>query len=194
MGGPGRPRSPLVDRAILQAALDVLGECGPSALTIEGVACRAGVGKATVYRRWDGKEDLILDALATLNQDIPEPVGDSVHKDLVTLVSATLRRMTESVDGAVFARLLGEVDQHREMVAMYHESVVRPRRARLRAVLDRGIADGTLRPDTDVEVVLHMIIGGLLHTVSMCRLHRRPIPDDLVDRLVDTALRGVTAT
>ena len=85
---PGRPRSERADRAIIDAALSLFAEPGPEGLCIEQVAARAGVGKATIYRRWPGKEDLLLDAIATLQAPLPEPRGVSVREDLVTLLSA----------------------------------------------------------------------------------------------------------
>src|ERR1051326_7360110 len=72
---PGRPRSERADRAIIDAALSVFAESGPEGLCIETVAARAGVGKATIYRRWPGKEELLLDAIAALQAPLPEPAG-----------------------------------------------------------------------------------------------------------------------
>ena len=83
---PGRPRSEQADRAIIDAALCVFAEHGVEGLCIEKVAAKAGVGKATIYRRWPGKEDLLLDALASLKTPLPEPRGDSVREDLVALM------------------------------------------------------------------------------------------------------------
>ena len=71
------------DRAIIDAALSLFAEDGVEGLCIEKVAARAGVGKATIYRRWPGKEDLLLDALAALKTPLPEPRGESVRDDLV---------------------------------------------------------------------------------------------------------------
>ena len=68
---PGRPRSERADRAIIDAALSVFAESGPEGLCIERVAARAGVGKATIYRRWPGKEDLLLDAIGALQNPLP---------------------------------------------------------------------------------------------------------------------------
>src|SRR5215467_6175875 len=74
---PGRPRSERADQAIIDAALSLFAESGPEGLCIERVAARAGVGKATIYRRWPGKEDLLLDAIAALKAPMPEPAGRS---------------------------------------------------------------------------------------------------------------------
>src|ERR1700721_29190 len=82
----GRPRSMKAERAIIAAALDEFAEAGPQGLCIERVAAKAGVGKATIYRRWPGKEDLLLDAIASLKTPRPEPRGDSVREDLVALM------------------------------------------------------------------------------------------------------------
>ena len=72
---PGRPRSEQADQAILSAALDLFAESGPDALCIEQVAARAGVGKATIYRRWPGKEDMLVDALGRWAQTSRFPRG-----------------------------------------------------------------------------------------------------------------------
>src|SRR5580658_2329777 len=85
---PGRPRSERAERAILDAALELFAESGVAGVCMEAVAARAGVGKATIYRRWPGKEDLLLDALAALRMPLPTPQGRSVRADLITLVDA----------------------------------------------------------------------------------------------------------
>src|SRR5688572_25412027 len=85
---PGRPRSARADEAILEAVLDLLQEgVAVDALSIEAVAARAGVGKATIYRRWENKERLLLDAVRRLKGDPPRPPGKSVRDDLVMLLS-----------------------------------------------------------------------------------------------------------
>ena len=76
---PGRPRSEQADQAILSAALDLFAECGPDALCIEQVAAKAGVGKATIYRRWPGKEEMLVDAVGGLGTHLPVPQGKSVR-------------------------------------------------------------------------------------------------------------------
>src|SRR5882757_5788556 len=84
---PGRPRSPQADEAIIEAVLDLLAEGTPfEALSIEAVAARAGVGKATIYRRWSSKETLLVDAVATLKGDPARISGVSVREDLITLI------------------------------------------------------------------------------------------------------------
>src|SRR5215510_2614841 len=84
---PGRPRSARADEAIIEAVLDLLAEGTPAeALSIEAVAARAGVGKATIYRRWSNKEALLVDAVASVKGEPPRIAGESVRDDLVTLL------------------------------------------------------------------------------------------------------------
>src|SRR6185436_8741582 len=87
---PGRPRSAQADEAILDAVLEMLsGGHSVAAISIEAVASRAGVGKATIYRRWPNKEALIIDAVASMKGPLPAPVGESVRDDLVMLLKAS---------------------------------------------------------------------------------------------------------
>ena len=104
----GRPRSEQADRAIIDAALCVFAEHGVEGLCIEKVAAKAGVGKATIYRRWPGKEDLLLDALAALKTPLPEPRGDSVREDLVALMQTMASDYADPARAREFALLLGE--------------------------------------------------------------------------------------
>src|SRR5438445_12864139 len=84
---PGRPRSARADEAVIEALLDLLGDGMPAeAISIEAVAARAGVGKATIYRRWSNKEALLVDAVATVKGELPAIGGVSVREDLVTLL------------------------------------------------------------------------------------------------------------
>src|ERR1043166_4984722 len=105
---PGRPRSEQADRAIIEAALSLFAESGPEGLCIERVAARAGVGKATIYRRWPGKEDLLLDAIAALRPPLPQPAGESVRDDLIAVLGAMREAVADPRRVREFALLLGE--------------------------------------------------------------------------------------
>src|SRR5258705_13392688 len=82
--GPGRPRSVRADEAIIDAVIELLGEgTSTDAISIEAVAAKAGVGKATIYRRWSNKEALIIEAVSSMKGPPPVPKGESVRDDLV---------------------------------------------------------------------------------------------------------------
>ncbi|MBO0774642.1 MAG: TetR/AcrR family transcriptional regulator, partial [Actinobacteria bacterium] len=158
---PGRPRSERADRAIIDAALGLFAEAGPDRLCIEEVAARAGVGKATIYRRWPGKEDLLLDALAAVKAPLPEPAGRSVREDLVALLGAMCRDARDPRRARLFALLLGEGARYPRLLARYRDTVIEPRREVIRSVLRRGVATGELRPDADLEAALFMLTGAV---------------------------------
>jgi AcrR family transcriptional regulator len=184
---PGRPRSEQAERAIIDAALSLFAEYGPDGVCMEQVAARAGVGKATIYRRWPGKEDLLLDALAALKSPLPEPQGRSVRDDLVAVLDAMCRDAADPRRARQFALLQGEGAKYPRLMARFIETVVEPRREVVRSVLRRGVATGELREDTDIEVALYMLRGAALASTG----HDEPVPPDYAQRVVGTLLRGL---
>jgi len=185
---PGRPRSERAEQAIIDAALSLFAESGPDGLCIERVAARAGVGKATIYRRWPGKEDLLLAAIAAAKAPLPEPAGVSVRADLVDLLASMCHSATDPRLAREFALLLGEGAKYPRLMARYREMVVEPRREVFRSVLRRGVATGELRADTDIEAALFMLIGAI---VAGTRDELGTIPSRYAERLVDELLRGL---
>jgi AcrR family transcriptional regulator len=186
---PGRPRSAKADEAILEAVLDLLQDgVAVDALSIEAVAARAGVGKATIYRRWANKESLLVDAVRRLKGDPPVVAGLSVRDDLIMLLSAMVRpRDTRAM--RVLPCLVPEVLRNPVQYRLYQE-VVEPRREVMREVLRRGVRTGELRPDLDVEITLAMLTGPVL---IQKLLRWNPAIDDqtLPERVVDAMLAGI---
>jgi AcrR family transcriptional regulator len=183
---PGRPRSEQAERAIIEAALSLYAESGPEGLCIERVAARAGVGKATIYRRWPGKEDLLLDAISSLRAPLPEPAGRSVREDLVTLLGALCADSADPRRARVFGLLLGEGARYPRLMERYRETVVEPRRDVIRGVLRRGTTTGELRPDVDIEAALYMLTGAVI-----ARGKYDAIPPGYVEQVVGELLRGL---
>jgi AcrR family transcriptional regulator len=186
---PGRPRSERAERAILDAALDLFAESGAGGVCIEAVAARAGVGKATIYRRWPGKEDLLLDALTTIKSPLPEPRGESVREDLVAMLRVMFADAADPRWISRYSLLLGEGQKYPKLMERYKEAVIEPRREMLRSVLRRGIATGELRADIDVEVTMAMLNGSV---IVSGKHDAASITPDNADRVVDELLRGLT--
>jgi AcrR family transcriptional regulator len=187
---PGRPRSERAEKAIIDATLDLLvEEAGVAGLSIEAVAARAGVGKTTIYRRWPNKEALIVDALATLKAPLPELSGRSVREDLIALTRAVRSgRADRRVD--CLWNVVGSWHKHPELVRRLRQDVIEPRREVMRGVLRRGIETGEVRPDLDIEVALPMIVGAMAMQVQGLAPDEE-LPDDVAERVVDTAMRGL---
>jgi AcrR family transcriptional regulator len=188
---PGRPRNAQADEAILDAVLELLSDGhSVAAITIEAVAAKAGVGKATIYRRWPNKEALLMDAVRSMKGALPVPAGGSVRDDLVMLVRANRTGRARRY-GKVTACLLPELLKDDELNSMY-QAVVEPRRDVMRSVLRRGVANGELRPDLDVELTLLMIQGPSM-VQNMLRSTPHIADEDFPETLVDAVLRGAAA-
>lgn len=188
---PGRPRNARADAAIIDAVFELLiSGRSADALSIEAVAAKAGVGKATIYRRWPNKEALLIDVVSTMKGPLPVPAGESVRDDLVMLVSAMRNKRMEHY-GKVTACLLPEFVKSPEMHEIY-QSIIELRRDVMRQVLRRGISNGELRADLDVELTLLMLSGP---TIAQNMLRWNPaVPDEgYAEKLVDAVLRGAAA-
>ena len=188
---PGRPRSEQADQAIIDATLEVFAESGPDGLCIEQVAARAGVGKATIYRRWPGKEDLLVDAIGSQRSELPQPQGRSVRADLVALLDASGKEATDPRRRRLIALLQGEGVQYPRLKASYLATVVHPRREAFRKVLRRGVATGELREDTDIEAAMYLLNGAVV--ASMSGMHSDLVDSRYARRVVAELLRGLGA-
>lgn len=184
----GRPRSAARDRAIIDAALRLLAREGYVRMTVDQVAAEAGVSKATVYLRWPTKADLATAALASLREGGTPPAGD-LRADLV----AVLRTMRANVERLRATGLIGTclAEEHStpELLGLFRERSVLPRRAEVRALLERAAAAGTLRPGAPLDGALDALMGAHLGRY----LSGEPLPDDWEDGVVDAVLGPLLA-
>lgn len=186
---PGRPRSPQVEQAIIEAALSLLAEGGTvETLSIEAVAARAGVGKSTIYRRWSGKEALLTDAIGNLKRPLPRPRGDSVREDLIRVLTLGPRQPDQRIT-RIMSSLVPDVHTSPERYRLY-QGLLEPRRQAIREILRRGVHTGELRADLDIEVALALLTGPVL-IQRMLRWHPGLDDRSLPRRVVDTALAGL---
>jgi AcrR family transcriptional regulator len=187
---PGRPRSAAADQAILAAVLDELVEVGFDEVTIERVAARAGVGKATIYRRWSSKTDLVVDAVGSMKAPLVHPDTGSTRDDLVALFSSAPGHDDDDRDSArLLVGLCMQLQRSPEMGEIYRERFAAPRRQIAAEVLQRGIDRGEIRADVDPDEVVDLLIGPLFYRQLVAG--RSTGPDD-VARLVDMVLPGIS--
>jgi AcrR family transcriptional regulator len=156
---PGRPRSAESHEAIVQATLGLLLEVGYGPLTMEAVRTRAGVGKATIYRRWSSKEELVADAIVSLHEEFDVPDTGSLRGDyhaIAEMVRASARRAGAS---RLAPRLLGEAVNDPELHAIFYENLVKPRREALGGLIRRAMERGEIRDDVDVDLLVDLFAG-----------------------------------
>lgn len=184
---PGRPREKRADRAIVAATLELFADEGYHALSVEAVAVAAGVSKATIYRRWPGKRDLVVDALSALNDDFPAPVQEqsdhSTRELLLTALRHIARRDADSISGRIMPRMMTYRVSQPDLYAEYFDRVIMPRRQWLFAVFSRGIERGELRADLDLELVAAALIGPIMLEVHNAGPPKAAMPDKLLDLL-----------
>jgi AcrR family transcriptional regulator len=188
---PGRPRSVRADEAIIEAVLDLLADgTTVEAMSIEAVAARAGVGKATIYRRWPNKESLVVDAIGALKGPPPDVTGETLRDDLLTLLSST-NKASASRAGRIMPCLIPELQRNPELHRQY-QRIAEPRRERMREVLRRGIADGVLRADLDIEVTATLLSAPML-VQNMLNWNPGLDNSKLPEQIVDAMLPGMLA-
>jgi len=187
---PGRPRSAAADSAIMQATLELLLDTGYRGLTMEQVRARAGVGKATLYRRYGSKEELVAAAVRHLNQHIPVPDTGNVRDDILAVAGSVLAAAARVGAATFMPRMLAESAGDPEMHAIFYENLVAPRRAVMAEVLRRGVERGELRRDLDVELAIDMLTGPWVYRMLISG-GRMPTVDP--QRLLDAVLAGIAA-
>jgi AcrR family transcriptional regulator len=165
--GPGRPRDPAADAAILRAAAELLVERGVDRTSIELIARRAGVAKVTVYRRWSSKEELLAHAIETVRDDLPAVTAaarpaEALPEAIEELLPRWGAVLADPRFRALSARLLAAGHDHPELLAAYREHHLLPRRERARATMVRAQEHGLLDRDADVDVLIDMMEGAVI--------------------------------
>ncbi|HEV8649694.1 MAG TPA: TetR/AcrR family transcriptional regulator [Actinomycetes bacterium] len=188
--GPGRPRSARAHGAILEAALELLVEDGFQGMSMEAVAARAGVGKATIYRRWSSKEDLVVDAVGHLKMLFADVDTGSARDDLIALGRQVLPAAISHRATQLMPKLMSEAAKHPELHAAYHRNLVAPRRRVICEVLRRGVERGEIRDDVDLDLLVDMVVGPFIYRIIVSG-GNPTFELDLPERLVDALFDGI---
>ena len=189
----GRPRSERGHDAILQAAGRLLVERGLAATSVDAIAAEAEVSKATIYRWWPSKEELMVEAVGHLRGELPPPpCTDDPRADLVVTVRDGLRRFAASeARGKLFPRLLDASVDSAKVADAWRRQLVLPRRRQIAAILERAIEGGLLPSGTDLELAVDLLVAPIIY-----RLHvtGAPATDALAERLVDVVWAGLAVS
>jgi AcrR family transcriptional regulator len=188
----GRPRQPGTEDAILRATIDLLTEAGVSGTTTNAIVARSGCSKATLYRRWPSRDELILDALRAAFRGRPDDIRHVVDQEhrLGSTVHAAARRGAGTFDSRIFRAVFPTVA--RELLSggtigrQFRADVFQPIRmaatARLRDAVERGEVDATV----DGDLLFDLIYGGLLYRILL----GEPLNDAVANSLADLVMKG----
>jgi len=158
----GRPRTVGLDAAIVAAAVELLGEVGMVGLSMDLLAQRAGVGKATIYRRWESKEQLVIDVLQAIVEPSPTPDTGTVVGDLTAYTRMMVERFGQGRMSDVLPHLI-EASCYDDQLRASLDDYSRQRQTTLRAILRRGIERGELPKDYDVDLVVDTVLGAFVY-------------------------------
>jgi AcrR family transcriptional regulator len=187
---PGRPRSERARRAILRAANELLEGEGFAAVTVEAIAERAGVSKATIYRWWPNRAAVVMDGfLSTVSSEVPFPHTGHAQED----IRIHMRRLAEAFSdkiGRTVAALIAEGQSDPELAEALRSRWLSVRRAEAREILELGIERGELREDLDLEVAVDVLYGPIYYRMLV---GHAPLDEDFADALAAHIFAGLGA-
>jgi AcrR family transcriptional regulator len=184
----GRPRSEESEEAILAATIQLLTQKPLRDISMEEIARKAGVGKATIYKWWPSKAYVALDAfLRKTNQMVPMPDTGSVRKDILEQVRSSLV-FYRSPAGRILGQFVAESQADKEFAFLFRQRFLKPRREATGVIFARGIERGEIDPNVNPELVLDMIYGPAIYRMIV---RHAPIEDKLADEMVSILFEGM---
>ena len=191
-GERGRRRSERSHQAIINATRELLVERGYPDVTIEGIAARAGVGKQTIYRWWQSRAALVLEAYLSSADVVPPPAAArTVRQDVRGLLGWLIAVLREPTGGHVVAGLVADMQHDADLADGFHRDVVPARREGMLAALHRGRERGEIRKDADLELAVDALHGAVFYRLL---LSGEVLDDDFASRLADHVLEGLASS
>ena len=183
--GPGRPRSQEAHDAILDASIALIREVGYDAVAMDAIAARAGVGKATLYRRWKSKEALVCEALERIMRSIPAPDTGTTRGDLMAMMRHQQALYGDPATAGLLSGLVAAMHRNARIADVVRGTFHAARKEAMVEVLRRGIRRGDLRKRLDLELALDLFNGPLFYRLLFTG---GTIDDRLITGVVDALL------
>lgn len=168
---------------ILEAALGILASSGYDRLTMDAVATAAKASKATLYRRWDTKAELVVDALSRAKgaPQVPPVDTGNLRGDLMA-ISCNHGGISDEHSLAVLAAIITALQHDKEFADAFHERFLAVRLRESREIYERAQRRGEIAPDVDLEILTPTLAAIILHRAFVLRL---PVDDDTILRIID---------
>lgn len=183
--GAGRPRSREVDARLIEAALQLLRQSGPIAVTVEAVAARSGVAKTTIYRRYRDRDDLIRAAIGSVVTPPGQPPVEDIRDRLTWALAQVHAILGEVLGRGGIAALL---DEREPAFTTLVRELLTPYTTALAGLIEDDIAAGRLRSDLDADAVVSLMLGSYLGE----SLRHGTVGADWIPRCVDLLLHAIT--
>jgi AcrR family transcriptional regulator len=184
----GRPRNPRIQKAILEAAVELVLETGFKALSIDAIADRAGVGRMTVYRRWPNKAAIVMDAFVARVDPNTLFLRAGTFEESVRLQMRTMARAFRGKDGYLIRALLAEAQLDPELAAALHDRWTMPRRRMAVEYFEEGKRKGLLRADVDPNAMIDILYAPIYYRLQMST---GPLTDAYIDAIFAHAMQGL---
>ena len=159
----GRPRSFQADRAILKATLELLAEVGYERLSIEAIAKKAKVGKATIYRRYKGKEELVASAIESVREEVVIPDTGNFWDDIDALIENAARITFNPLGRQAVATIISSASSNSEFARIYSDKYLRSRREAFAVIIEKAKIRNEVRVDLDANFVFDVMSGMMLY-------------------------------
>ena len=188
----GNQRNPLLHQAIIAAATEVLTKEGPTRFTIEAVAKLAGCGKPTIYRWWPFRQALLLEVYHQISkQELVEPEGKDLAKDLATMLRQVWRFWRKDCKGSLYRLILSEMMLEEEGTRYLREVFIPRRQAFAAIALQAAKARGEIPPETDIKFLMDLLFGYSMFRLITGQLDDEEIPDRISAAITELARSAV---
>lgn len=186
---PGRPRSKELDNAIIGAATTLLRQQRYAAVTMESIASKAGVGKASLYRRWPNKSALVVDVLLRLSLKMQLKLSELSYRDHLILGMQGLREMLSGTYAEAIVSIIAEMQSDEKLRARFYNSFISTIQALAGADLQLAIERGEVRSDIQKDLVFDQLFGTFYYRLLV--IHE-PIDDAYIEQIVDNVMRQLS--
>jgi AcrR family transcriptional regulator len=162
---PGRPRSAKSHQAMLKATLELLGKVGFENMSIEAISARAGVGKTTIYRRYNSKEELVADAIESIRQDVVIPDTGNLDNDLDELIENAAQITLSPLGRQTVAMIISSAASNSQFAQIYWTKYLQPRREAFAIVIERAKMRNEIEADADFGLIFDSMSGIMLYAL-----------------------------